>query len=308
MYFKLKALSTLDVPTFLTTVADLLRKIGLECLYHGNVDCSDAKVAKAEILRLIEASGGTEGLSREEYPNLLVSKVPNSADITVRCAAKDPKEPNRAVEVYFQVGKDNTLDRVLVDLLTEMMYEPLFDQVRTQDQFGYRVSCDSRWTDGVIGIHIQVVSSSKTAAEIDARIEEFLTEFRRTLANMSPEDFAEHLSGLAKQKLEAFNSLSEQTGHFWGEIRDGRYQFQVERDEVLQLQHISQEQALEAYDKWLYPKASNTRRRFSVNVVAVEALVSEYPLVSQASCDDFNDDMVKQFQSICKHETFGQIY
>lgn len=302
----------MDIPTFLTTVADLLRNIGFECLYHGNVDFDDAKVAQAEILRLIEATGGTVGLSREEYPNLLVSKVPvpNSADITLRCAAKDPKEPNQAVEVYFQVGKDNTLDRVLVDLLTEIMYEPLFDQVRTQDQFGYHVSCSSRWTDGVIGILVQVVSSSKTASEIDARIEEFLTEFRQTLADMSPEDFVEHLSGLAIQKLEAFNSLSEQTGHFWSEIRDGRYQFQVERDEVLQLKSISQEQTLEAYDKWLYPKGSDTRRRFSVNVVGVESLLSEpeSPIVSQASCNDFNDEMVKQFQSICKHETFGQIY
>jgi len=188
------------------------------------------------------------------------------------------------------------------------MYEPLFDQVRTTDQFGYHVSCDSRWTDGIIGIQIRVVSASKSAEEVDARIEKFLIDFRQTLLDMTRDDYLEHMNGLAKQKLDAFNSLSEQTGHYWSEIRVGRYQFQVELDEVLALRGMSQEQALEAYDKWLYPKGSGTRRRFSVNVVSVDSLISENPHLSQEGCSDFNDERVKVFQEICKNQAFSQVY
>jgi len=188
------------------------------------------------------------------------------------------------------------------------MYEPMFDQIRTTDQFGYSVSCDSRWTDGIIGIQIRVVSASKSAEEVEARIEKFLVDFRPTLSSMSREDYLEHMNGLAKRKLEAFNSLSEQTAHFWSEIRDGRYKFQVELDEVLVLRGISQRQLLEAYDKWLYPEGSATRRRFSVTVVSVDSLISEVPDLTQESCSDFNDARVKAFQELCKHQTFGQIY
>lgn len=189
------------------------------------------------------------------------------------------------------------------------MYEPLFAQVRTTDQFGYHVSCDSRWTDGIIGIQIQVVSASKSAKEIEERIETFLVDFREILSKMSRDEFLANKNGLAKQKLEAFNSLSEQNGHFWSEIRDGRYQFQVELDEVLALRGISQSQALEAYDKWLYPKGSGmTRRRFSVNVVSVDSLVSDNPNLSQESCSDFNDERIKIFQETCMNQTFGQVY
>lgn len=305
VYLKLKAISSLDVPTFLRTVSEVLGTIAFECLYHGNVDVSDAQHAQSEILRLLEASGGTIGLARNEYPEQIVTKVPTAADITVRCAAKDPNEPNQAVEVYLQVGGDNTFDRVMVDLLMEMMYEPLFDQVRTTDQFGYSVSCDSRWTNGIIGIQIRVVSDTKSAEEVNARIEKFLVDFRETLANVSQEDFQEHMNGLAKQKLEAFNSLSEQTGHYWSEIRDGRYQFQVELDEVLALRGMSPYQALEAYDKWLYPKGSGTRRRFSVNVVSADSLIPEG---SNLTCSDFNDERVKIFQGTCENQTFDQIY
>jgi len=75
---------------------------------------------------VLESSGGAVGLARTEYPDNLVTKVPNSPDITLRCAAKDPNEPNQAVEVYFQVGEDNTFDRVMVDFLMEMVGSQVF--------------------------------------------------------------------------------------------------------------------------------------------------------------------------------------
>lgn len=329
MYRKAKEASNLDVPTFLKTVSETLGKIAFECLYHGNVDVSDAKHAQSEILRMVEASGRAVGLARSEYPKVLVTKVPNSPGIiTLRCAAKDPNEPNQAVEVYFQVGEDNTFDRVMVDFLMEMvgssisrvscccdtaltflqMFEPMFDQIRTTDQFGYSVSCDSRWTDGVIGIHIRVVSASKSAEEIEARIEKFLMDFRAILSNTSHKDYIAHRNGLAKRKVEAFNSLSEQTNHFWTEIRDGRYNFQVELDEVLVLRDISQSQLVEAYEKWLYPEGSGTRRRFSVNVVTVDSLISEAPDLTQERSSDFNDERVQAFREICNNQTYGPIY
>lgn len=210
--------------------------------------------------------------------------------------------------MYLQIGKDNVFDRVMVDLITEMMYEPLYDQIRTKDQFGYQVSCDSRWTDGVIGCHIQVVTSSKTAKEADARIELFLRDFRQILEDMSPSDFLSHLTSLAKHKLDMFHSLSDETGHYWSEIRNGRYKFQVEREEVLCLKGITKSQALEAYDKWIFPGKESRRRRLSVQVIDSESLSSEVPDLEIKDIEDFNDGRVKEFHKSCKGQTFAKIY
>jgi nardilysin len=307
-YFQLKSIEDLDIPKFMSIMSSTLSKIGVEGLFHGNVDKSDGKFAQEEILRLLEASGGGDaGLARKKYPKQLVMQVPISNQ-TLRCAAKDPMDPNRAVEIYFQVGKDNTFERVMADLLMEMMYEPLFDQLRTKDQFGYQVSCDTRWTDGVIGMQIQVVSSTKSVEEVDARIEEFLTDFRQTLADMSQDDFLAHMAALANYKLHMFNSMSDETGHYWSEIRDGRYLFQVEREEVLCLKGIEKSQALEAYDKWLYPAGTSKRRRLSVQVIGCEILSSEVPNLDQDGIENYNDKCVKEFHKSCKNQTFGKIY
>lgn len=127
-------MENIDIPTFTTTISSILSKLGIEGLYHGNVDATDAERAKREISSMVEGSGGG-GLQRKKYPHQHVTQMPFATNI-VRVPNKDLTDPNTAVEIYFQVGKDNMFERVMADLLTEMIYEPLYDQIRTKDQFG----------------------------------------------------------------------------------------------------------------------------------------------------------------------------
>ena len=140
-----------------------MSSVSAEVLYHGNVDKSDALHARDTILGCLERSGGAK-LSKKNYPTELVAQLPLQLEpLQIVCPTKNAAEPNTAVEVYFQVGTDHLSQRVMIDLLTHMMNEPVFDQLRTKDQFGYSVSCDSRWTCGIMGIHFVVVSSTKSA-------------------------------------------------------------------------------------------------------------------------------------------------
>ena len=305
---KLEAIGNLDIATFTTTVSSFLSKIGMEGLHIGNVDVATANKAKDAILNLLKKScTGNCGLSRKKYPSQFVLKLPpKTTELT--CVAKNPTEKNAAVEVYLQVGKDNTKDRVMVDLLTEIMYEPLYDQIRTKDQFGYSVSCDSRWTNGVIGIHFSVVSAVKTVEEIRDRIKRFLIEFRQTLAGMTDEMFMGNLVGLAKEKLNMFNSLSEATGCLWDEIRDGRYLWEAHREEVICLKTITKEETIKAYDKWISPENSKIGNVI-VRVVASEGPASAArPDVKCEEAEAHNDSCVEAFHAFCKHQTFGKIY
>eukprot|EP00536_Pseudo-nitzschia_multiseries_P016315 jgi/Psemu1/220960/e_gw1.1075.16.1 len=287
---KLEAIETIDVPTFVRTVSSLLSKIGAEGLCAGNANANT-----------------NGGLSRKKYPNRLVLKMPpKTKELT--CVSKNPTESNAAVEIYFQVGKDNTNDRVMVDLLIEMMYEPIYNQIRTKDQFGYHVACDSRWTDGVIGVHVCVVSAIKTVKEITDRIEGFLREFRQTLADMTHETFMGHMVGLAKEKLNMYNSLSEETSDLWKEIRDGRYLWESHREEVICLKSITKEEALKAYDAWISPDNSKVRQLI-VQAVASEGPASAgRPDVAFEEAEKYNDGCVDSFHAFCKQQTFGKIY
>jgi len=305
---KLEVTENIDVVTFTTIASSLLGKIGSEGFYTGNIDVPTANKAKDAILDLLKKScSGNGGLSRKKYASQFVLKLPPKTT-EVTCVAKNPTETNSAVEVYLQVGKDNTKDRVMVDLLTDIMYEPMYAEIRTKDQFGYDVSCDSRWTNGVIGIHFCVVSAVKTVQEIQDRIERFLIEFRQSLVDMNDETFMGHMVGLAKEKLNMFNSLSEATSSLWDEIRDCRYLWEATREEVLCLKSITKEETLKAYDEWISPN-NIKRRQVIVKVVASEGPASAVrPDVQCEEAGKHNDSCVESFHTFCKHQTFGKIY
>jgi len=161
---KAKAIENLSIPEFLKLTSSLLSMVSVEALYHGNVDRTDTKLAEELIIKV---TAGSKSMPRSKYPVQHVMMVPKSKkNHEAIVPTIDPQEPNTAVEVYFQIGKDNVLDRVIVDVLVQMMYEPLYDELRTKEQFGYHVSCGSRWTFGVIGICYKVVTTSKSAVSI----------------------------------------------------------------------------------------------------------------------------------------------
>jgi Secreted/periplasmic Zn-dependent peptidases, insulinase-like len=100
----------------------------------GNFDKHDAQAAK-EIL--LNAAASLKAMQKKQFPKQEVIVTP-ACSYSIVTPTIDPQEPNTAVEVYFQCGKDDLMDRITVDLLVQIMYEPLYDQVRTKEQFGYQ--------------------------------------------------------------------------------------------------------------------------------------------------------------------------
>jgi secreted Zn-dependent insulinase-like peptidase len=100
----------------------------------GNFDKHDAQLAKEMLLK---ATACLKAMQKKQFPKQEVIVTP-PCSCNIVTPSIDPQEPNTAVEVYFQCGKDDLMDRVTVDLLVQIMYEPLYDQVRTKEQFGYQ--------------------------------------------------------------------------------------------------------------------------------------------------------------------------
>lgn len=89
--------------------------------------------------------------------------------------------------------------------------------------------------------------------------------------SMKDETYMENLVGLAKNKLQMFNSLDEECTHYWNEIVEGRYDWEVHRNEALCLRGITKDELLQAYDTWLNPHGPDgerkERRCFTVRVI-----------------------------------------
>ena len=123
-------------------------------------------------------------------------------------------------------------------------------------------------------------------------------------------DLIKNVVALAKQKLDMFNSLGEETDHYWSEIRDGRYLWDAEREEVICLRSFTKEEVLKAYDEWLAP-GSKTRRKLAVKVICSEgdAAAGRPETPQNMDVSEFNGICIKEFHSKhCKNQTYGKIY
>ena len=316
-FSRLKAFKGITIRKFIEVMNQLMHRLSVDSFYHGNVNREDAD----EAVRVISESLTRHhvGLPKKNVPAKFVLKTKNTAEKQqIVVPTMDHKDPNTAVEVYFQFGKDdNSPDavrqRVLVDLLEQIIEEPLYNQIRTKEQFGYVVSCGARWTFGVIGMSFQVVTACKSANETGNRLDDFLISFRSELQCMSEQAFMEHIVALAKNKLEGYESLEEETSSHWSEITENRYEFESYRKEVQCLKTITKDQVVQAYDEWLYPLCKDgkpaKRRRVAFQVIGSGdgAHSIGRPVIEKDREGDEIDRLIDQFHHSVKHETWGRI-
>ncbi|KAL7498190.1 hypothetical protein ACHAWT_006084 [Skeletonema menzelii] len=306
-FSKLKALEGMTSDKFVDCLNQVLQKISVEAYYHGNVCREDADGAAQMISEALTVHH--RGLPKKKMPSKLIIKAKDAIDQhLITSPTVDPTDSNTSIEVYFQIGKDDLTNRVLVDLLEHVLDEPFYNELRTKEQFGYEVSVGARWTFGVLGMSFKVTTSCKTADEASARVDRFLGEFRTQLESMSDESFMEHLVSLAKEKLEMFDSMADECGSHWSEICEGRYLFEGHRQEVQCLKTVTKESLLVAYDKWLHPVCGKgkpkKRRRVVFHVIGKGNI---FRPDDPSEVGEHIDGLVRDFHNSVKGETWGKI-
>lgn len=107
------------------------------------------------------------------------------------------------------------------------MEEPLFNQLRTQEQLGYNVFCLLRDTFGVHGYSITVCTQANkfTTEHIDERIENFVQDFIKILKEMPDDEFNFVKESLIKLKKCTDIHLKEEVVRNWSEIINEEYVF-----------------------------------------------------------------------------------
>jgi len=203
-----------------------------------------------------EADGGDEaiaavvgeehaGRSQEPWPQdlapdgcFLLQDVPSWH--CHRVASTNAAESNVAVELYWQLGVESHELSARVALLCHLMYEPVFDQLRTKEQLGYTVGCSHRNTAGVVGFTIYVTSASASPVKIEERAARFLRKYLKSLARMSAATYAANVSSAVANTLRDDHSLQEEAQKDLSEIQARQYCWDRAEREVSEMQKLGQ--------------------------------------------------------------------
>jgi insulysin len=111
-------------------------------------------------------------------------------------------------------------------LLSQILSEPAFNILRTQEQLGYIVFCSSWPYPGSVekGLRI-IIQSEKNPGYLETRVETFLDRMKTKLEEMDEDEFAQQKDGLKKKWLEADKNLAEESSRYMTQVESGHFDF-----------------------------------------------------------------------------------
>ncbi|KAK6638804.1 hypothetical protein RUM43_007073 [Polyplax serrata] len=245
-------------------IPQLLAKMHIECLIHGNVDPNGA----SKIIEIVE----NRLTSNSDLLPVLPKQMLRVREIQLLDGSHFMYEmvnsffSSSCTETYYQCDPLSTKNNMLMELLVQIMQDPCFNILRTKEQLGYIVSSGVRRSNCVQGLRI-IVQSDRHPAYIEQRIEAFLIQFREIVENMSEQEFERHRESLATVRLEKPKKMSILSSRFWDEITSQQYHFNRAEVEVAYLRTITKADLMAFFDDHIKHGAPH-RRKISVHILA----------------------------------------
>ncbi|KAH0808873.1 hypothetical protein GEV33_013918 [Tenebrio molitor] len=246
-------------------IPQILSKMHIECLIHGNANKEKAlQLVQIVEDRLLSTLNMSPLLPRQLLLNREL-KLEDGCNYVYEVQNDVHKES--CIELYYQCGLQSKENNMKLELFAQIIQEPCFDILRTKEQLGYIVFSGIRRSNGVQGLRI-IVQSDKHPTFVDDRIEEFLKTMLTYLSSMPEDEFLRHREALAAQRLEKPKQLSTQTNIFWGEITAQQYHFDRANVEVAYLRSLTKDDIVGFY-KNLLEETAQFRRKLSVHVISM---------------------------------------
>ncbi|XP_010496512.1 PREDICTED: nardilysin-like [Camelina sativa] len=152
---------------------------------------------------------------------------------------------NSVMKLYFRIGREkgrSMRKRAMIHLFREVIYQVLFDKLRTEEQLGYIVSCSPHIKCGVLGFTITVVSAKYSPSHLLKRVTKFVNLIGGHLDTIPQESFEDYKDGLiAKLNNDISITLEE--------IISKRYTFDSYSREVGEIKRIKKKHILRWYRK-----------------------------------------------------------
>ena len=242
----------------------LLPQAELEALVCGNLREDEARGMLESLRAAVPAAPLPAALS----PRRRIVRVPAGRAVTRQHVASNPDEVNGALEVLFQVGQDDGgLSWRLLGLLSQLIDQPFYSELRTKQQLGYIVQSSVTEMEGVRGLVLAVQSSVLPPPLLEQRVDAFLLDFRRQLASMPDAELKSYRDALADEVEDVDKRLQLRAVRFWSEIAQRRYDYERPWRVAAQLRALTRAQLLAFYDATI-AAGGPERRRLTTMVFA----------------------------------------
>ncbi|XP_046548482.1 insulin-degrading enzyme-like [Haliotis rubra] len=245
-------------------IPQLLSKVYVEGLMYGNITKQRALEIGTMIETILREKSGSKPLLPSQHKRTRELQLPDGCYYMYE--QTNTVHSGSCIEIYYQCGRQDTTLNMQLELFSQIISEPCFNILRTQEQLGYIVFSGLRRSSGVQGLRV-IVQSDRQPSFVESRVEAFLKTIDDYINKMSEEEFAKHVKALAAKRLEKPKKLSVLNGKFWGEIISEQYHFDRDNVEVAYLKTLSKDDLYTFYKSYIDSDAPK-RHKLSVHIIS----------------------------------------
>lgn len=241
-----------DMTSYVTTLWSSGKGVAL---VQGNLDEREAEVLVSKIDKTL----GFKTISADEYPPELepLPLPPISAkSMPTRLVIEEPNPSNgnAAVHIALQSLSEEPKEQVLMELISAIVSEPFYEDLRTKQQLGYIVQSGMRAVGKTRFMGFIVQSSVAPTEKLTSAVLKYLEKVGPSLLEKLNEgDFAVYVKSSIDRKTEPDKQLAQEVTRNWAEIGSGRLDFGRTQREIAALLDISKADLLDFWDR-LYVK------------------------------------------------------
>lgn len=271
------ALDDVTLPRLKAFIPQLLSRLHIETLLHGNITKESALGMMQMLEDTLIEHAHTKPLLPSQLTRYRELQVPDGSWYVYQ--QRNEVHNNCGIEIYYQTDMQSTNDNMLLELFCQIISEPCFNTLRTKEQLGYIVFSGPRRANGVQGLRF-IIQSEKAPHYLESRVEAFLCTMEKSVEEMADEAFQKHIQALAIRRLDKPKKLSAECAKYWGEIISQQYNFDRDNTEVSYLKTLTKENVMHFYRERLMVDAPK-RHKVSVHVLSREMdscpIVGEFP-------------------------------
>ncbi|PWY88039.1 LuxS/MPP-like metallohydrolase [Aspergillus sclerotioniger CBS 115572] len=241
----------------------ILRQNHIEVLAHGNLYKEDA----LRMTDLVESTLQSRTLPESQWHVRRNVILPPGANYNYERTLKDPANVNHCIEYYLFIGNlDDSVLRAKLLLFAQMTDEPAFDQLRSKEQLGYVVWSGARYSATTMGYRV-IIQSERTAPYLESRIDAFLTAFKKSVENMSEQEFESHKRSVVNKRLEKLKNLNSETNRFWSHVGSEYFDFVQNEVDAANVRTLAKADILQFYQQFIDPRSA-TRAKLAIHLKA----------------------------------------
>ncbi|GMT12239.1 hypothetical protein PFISCL1PPCAC_3536 [Pristionchus fissidentatus] len=245
----------------------------VEMLVHGNMREEEALTMATNTVSQLRS---VNPHARALFANEAAQRREMDVGVGNSLVFRHPQDTHEVscVQTLLQVGKRNRRDNCLLSLLNQIINEPAFNVLRTNESLGYIVATFPNRSTTAQSLCL-LVQGKKDPDTVDERIEAFLVNHvRPLLADMSEDEFATNVEACVHALEEKPKTLGQRFARFWAQVDSRMYDFDKYENEIAELKKLSKKDIVDFFESKIAPGAPQ-RRKLSIYVHGKEDSVAE---------------------------------